>query len=177
MRAGLVWSIIVHWQVRCPLRALAGGLRQSSLERTLLAWCRAHTQVRPAPGRRRGFRSVLRRSETVLSVSAAGLRGRGRARLHGVVAGRAGAERAAAPLAARAVRLGGAGRARAALAPRPRLRAGARLPGHRAPAGPRGCVPPRALRPAPPRPRAPAPPLIRSLLQTWTRPTRTRSRS
>ncbi|XP_026323222.1 utrophin-like, partial [Hyposmocoma kahamanoa] len=41
---GLVWSIIVHWQVHMHLRELAPDTHHSTLERTLLAWCRAHTQ-------------------------------------------------------------------------------------------------------------------------------------
>lgn len=36
---GLVWSIILHWQGR----PLANDAPHSTLERTLLAWCRAHT--------------------------------------------------------------------------------------------------------------------------------------
>ncbi|KAI8429309.1 hypothetical protein MSG28_007806 [Choristoneura fumiferana] len=42
--AGLVWSIILHWQVQYHLKDLMTELQQTSLERTLLAWCRAHTQ-------------------------------------------------------------------------------------------------------------------------------------
>ncbi|KAI8437242.1 hypothetical protein MSG28_011628 [Choristoneura fumiferana] len=41
---GLVWSIILHWQVQYHLKDLMTELQQTSLERTLLAWCRAHTQ-------------------------------------------------------------------------------------------------------------------------------------
>ncbi|KPJ15470.1 Dystrophin [Papilio machaon] len=41
---GLVWSIILHWQVHCHLRELLPDVQQSNLEKTLLAWCRAHTQ-------------------------------------------------------------------------------------------------------------------------------------
>ncbi|XP_063538770.1 uncharacterized protein LOC134748000 [Cydia strobilella] len=41
---GLVWSIILHWQVQYHLKELMSELHHTSLERTLLAWCRAHTQ-------------------------------------------------------------------------------------------------------------------------------------
>lgn len=44
--SGLVWSIIVHWQVHVHLRVLASDTHHSTLERTLLAWCRTHTQAR-----------------------------------------------------------------------------------------------------------------------------------
>lgn len=43
--AGLVWSIILHWQVQYHLKDLMSELHQTNLEKTLLAWCRAHTQV------------------------------------------------------------------------------------------------------------------------------------
>ncbi|KAI8437245.1 LOW QUALITY PROTEIN: hypothetical protein MSG28_011631 [Choristoneura fumiferana] len=81
--AGLVWSIILHWQVQYHLKDLMTELQQTSLERTLLAWCRAHTQF---PARAWCDRGVV----------SAGLRGRGRGELHVVVGGRSGAERAAA---------------------------------------------------------------------------------
>lgn len=42
--AGLVWSIIVHWQVQYHLRELMSSLQHTSLEKTLLAWCRAQTR-------------------------------------------------------------------------------------------------------------------------------------
>ncbi|XP_076466610.1 dystrophin-like isoform X3 [Babylonia areolata] len=40
---GLVWSIILHWQVKDVMRDVAGDLRQTNLERTLLTWCQTHT--------------------------------------------------------------------------------------------------------------------------------------
>lgn len=40
---GLVWSIILHWQVHNNLRHLMSELRQTNLEKTLLAWCRKTT--------------------------------------------------------------------------------------------------------------------------------------
>lgn len=40
---GLVWSIILHWQVHYHLKELMSELQQSNLEKTLLAWCRART--------------------------------------------------------------------------------------------------------------------------------------
>lgn len=43
--AGLVWSIILHWQVHYHLKELMSDLQQTNLEKTLLAWCRTHTQV------------------------------------------------------------------------------------------------------------------------------------
>lgn len=47
---GLVWTVIVHWQVAAHLRDLCPGsgsereVRHTTLERTLLAWCRAQTR-------------------------------------------------------------------------------------------------------------------------------------
>ncbi|KAL0868146.1 hypothetical protein ABMA27_007698, partial [Loxostege sticticalis] len=41
---GLVWSIILHWQVHYHLKDLMSELQQTNLEKTLLAWCRTHTQ-------------------------------------------------------------------------------------------------------------------------------------
>ncbi|CAH2053923.1 unnamed protein product, partial [Iphiclides podalirius] len=41
---GLVWSIILHWQVHYHLKDLTSDTQQSNLEKTLLAWCRTHTQ-------------------------------------------------------------------------------------------------------------------------------------
>ncbi|KAL3882693.1 hypothetical protein ACJMK2_029006, partial [Sinanodonta woodiana] len=41
---GLVWSIILHWQVKDVMKDLMDDLRQTNLERTLLAWCRQSTQ-------------------------------------------------------------------------------------------------------------------------------------
>ncbi|KAG6458770.1 hypothetical protein O3G_MSEX011047, partial [Manduca sexta] len=41
---GLVWSIILHWQVHWHLKELMSDLQQTNLEKTLLAWCRTHTQ-------------------------------------------------------------------------------------------------------------------------------------
>lgn len=51
--AGLVWSIILHWQVHYHLKELMSELQQTNLEKTLLAWCRTHTQVSAASGARR----------------------------------------------------------------------------------------------------------------------------
>lgn len=42
----MVWSIILHWQVHYHLKDLMSELQQTNLEKTLLAWCRTHTQVR-----------------------------------------------------------------------------------------------------------------------------------
>ncbi|XP_011503422.1 PREDICTED: dystrophin-like [Ceratosolen solmsi marchali] len=36
---GLVWSIILHWQVHYHLKDLMTELQQTNLEKTLLAWC------------------------------------------------------------------------------------------------------------------------------------------
>ncbi|KAJ8315395.1 hypothetical protein KUTeg_007545 [Tegillarca granosa] len=41
---GLVWSIILHWQVKDVMKDLMDDLRQTNLERTLLSWCRQSTQ-------------------------------------------------------------------------------------------------------------------------------------
>ncbi|GBP04625.1 Utrophin [Eumeta japonica] len=41
---GLVWSIILHWQVHYHLKDLMSELHQTNLEKTLLAWCRQNTQ-------------------------------------------------------------------------------------------------------------------------------------
>ncbi|XP_053396069.1 dystrophin-like isoform X7 [Mercenaria mercenaria] len=40
---GLVWSIILHWQVKDVMKDLMDDLRQTNLERTLLVWCRQST--------------------------------------------------------------------------------------------------------------------------------------
>ncbi|RVE43478.1 hypothetical protein evm_011876 [Chilo suppressalis] len=44
---GLVWSIILHWQVHYHLKELMSETQQTNLEKTLLAWCRTHTQNYP----------------------------------------------------------------------------------------------------------------------------------
>ncbi|XP_023317412.1 dystrophin, isoforms A/C/F/G/H isoform X2 [Trichogramma pretiosum] len=41
---GLVWSIILHWQVQYHLKDLMNELQQTNLEKTLLAWCRKTVQ-------------------------------------------------------------------------------------------------------------------------------------
>ncbi|XP_046629189.1 dystrophin, isoforms A/C/F/G/H-like isoform X10 [Neodiprion virginianus] len=41
---GLVWSIILHWQVHYHLKDLMSELQQTNLEKTLLAWCRQNSQ-------------------------------------------------------------------------------------------------------------------------------------
>ncbi|XP_067142933.1 dystrophin isoform X3 [Centruroides vittatus] len=41
---GLVWSIILHWQVHGILRSVAHESQQTNLEKTLLAWCRDATK-------------------------------------------------------------------------------------------------------------------------------------
>ncbi|XP_046399571.1 dystrophin, isoforms A/C/F/G/H-like isoform X4 [Ischnura elegans] len=41
---GLVWSIILHWQVHYHLKDLMAELQQTNLEKTLLAWCQQNTQ-------------------------------------------------------------------------------------------------------------------------------------
>ncbi|KAL5009782.1 hypothetical protein ScPMuIL_012087 [Solemya velum] len=41
---GLVWSIILHWQVKDVMKDLMEDLRQTNLERTLLTWCQLSTQ-------------------------------------------------------------------------------------------------------------------------------------
>ncbi|XP_044016172.1 dystrophin, isoforms A/C/F/G/H-like isoform X2 [Aphidius gifuensis] len=41
---GLVWSIILHWQVHYHLKDLMTELQQTNSEKTLLAWCRLNTQ-------------------------------------------------------------------------------------------------------------------------------------
>ncbi|XP_043280614.1 dystrophin isoform X6 [Venturia canescens] len=44
---GLVWSIILHWQVQYHLKDLMTELQQTNLEKTLLAWCRQNSQNYP----------------------------------------------------------------------------------------------------------------------------------
>ncbi|XP_063241315.1 dystrophin, isoforms A/C/F/G/H-like [Bacillus rossius redtenbacheri] len=44
---GLVWSIILHWQVHFHLKDLMSDLQQTNLEKTLLAWCRQNTKEYP----------------------------------------------------------------------------------------------------------------------------------
>ncbi|XP_046827212.1 dystrophin, isoforms A/C/F/G/H-like isoform X8 [Vespa crabro] len=44
---GLVWSIILHWQVHYHLKDLMTELQQTNLEKTLLAWCRQNSQSYP----------------------------------------------------------------------------------------------------------------------------------
>ncbi|KAK2585161.1 hypothetical protein KPH14_008663 [Odynerus spinipes] len=44
---GLVWSIILHWQVHYHLKHLMTELQQTNLEKTLLAWCRQNSQSYP----------------------------------------------------------------------------------------------------------------------------------
>ncbi|XP_061169275.1 dystrophin-like isoform X1 [Saccostrea echinata] len=41
---GLVWSIILHWQVKDVMKDVMDDLRQTNLERTLLTWCRQCTE-------------------------------------------------------------------------------------------------------------------------------------
>uniref|UniRef100_A0A1W7RAQ1 Protein detached n=1 Tax=Hadrurus spadix TaxID=141984 RepID=A0A1W7RAQ1_9SCOR len=41
---GLVWSIILHWQVHGVLKSVAHDSQQTNLEKTLLAWCRDATK-------------------------------------------------------------------------------------------------------------------------------------
>ncbi|XP_050442847.1 dystrophin-like isoform X2 [Adelges cooleyi] len=41
---GLVWSIILHWQVDCHLKELMTESQQTNLEKTLLAWCRKNVE-------------------------------------------------------------------------------------------------------------------------------------
>ncbi|XP_063855861.1 dystrophin-like [Scylla paramamosain] len=41
---GLVWAIILHWQVQGVLRDVMADLQQTGLEKTLLAWCRQTTK-------------------------------------------------------------------------------------------------------------------------------------
>ncbi|XP_047739356.1 dystrophin [Hyalella azteca] len=40
----LVWTIILHWQVQGVLKEVMAGFQQTSLEKTLLAWCRQTTK-------------------------------------------------------------------------------------------------------------------------------------
>lgn len=56
--AGLVWSIILHWQVHYHLKELMSELQQTNLEKTLLAWCRTHTQVRQIPFATKNFQQM-----------------------------------------------------------------------------------------------------------------------
>nr|XP_015911947.1 dystrophin isoform X3 [Parasteatoda tepidariorum] len=44
---GLVWSIILHWQVHGVLRNASEDIPQTNLEKTLLAWCRDATSNYP----------------------------------------------------------------------------------------------------------------------------------
>ncbi|KAH9492317.1 hypothetical protein Btru_024689 [Bulinus truncatus] len=41
---GLVWSIILHWQVKDVMKNVMEDLGQTNLERTLLSWCQLSTQ-------------------------------------------------------------------------------------------------------------------------------------
>ncbi|XP_066905843.1 dystrophin, isoforms A/C/F/G/H isoform X1 [Halyomorpha halys] len=41
---GLVWSIILHWQVHWSLKELMTDAEQTNLEKTLLMWCKQNTQ-------------------------------------------------------------------------------------------------------------------------------------
>ncbi|XP_078330229.1 dystrophin-like isoform X4 [Crassostrea virginica] len=41
---GLVWSIILHWQVKDVMKDVMDDLQQTNLERTLLTWCRQCTE-------------------------------------------------------------------------------------------------------------------------------------
>jgi hypothetical protein len=40
---GLVWSVILHWQVHGLLKVMAQDIQQTNLEKTLLSWCRETT--------------------------------------------------------------------------------------------------------------------------------------
>nr|XP_014279625.1 utrophin-like [Halyomorpha halys] len=42
---GLVWSIILHWQVHWSLKELMTDAEQTNLEKTLLMWCKQNTQI------------------------------------------------------------------------------------------------------------------------------------
>ncbi|XP_062373471.1 dystrophin [Sardina pilchardus] len=44
---GLIWSIILHWQVKGVLKDLMAGLQQTSSEKILLSWVRQSTKVYP----------------------------------------------------------------------------------------------------------------------------------
>ncbi|KAI5699289.1 hypothetical protein M8J75_000566 [Diaphorina citri] len=44
---GLVWSIILHWQVHYHLKDLMAESQQTNLEKTLLSWCRHNTKNYP----------------------------------------------------------------------------------------------------------------------------------
>ncbi|KAK3089530.1 hypothetical protein FSP39_004327 [Pinctada imbricata] len=41
---GLVWSIILHWQVKDVMKDVMDDLRQTNLEKTLLTWCKESTE-------------------------------------------------------------------------------------------------------------------------------------
>ncbi|XP_077541931.1 dystrophin isoform X3 [Haemaphysalis longicornis] len=41
---GLIWSIILHWQVHGVLKRASSDVHQTNLEKTLLAWCRDVTK-------------------------------------------------------------------------------------------------------------------------------------
>ncbi|XP_075552995.1 dystrophin isoform X4 [Dermacentor variabilis] len=41
---GLIWSIILHWQVHGVLKRASSDIHQTNLEKTLLAWCRDVTK-------------------------------------------------------------------------------------------------------------------------------------
>ncbi|KAF3428529.1 hypothetical protein E2986_11233 [Frieseomelitta varia] len=56
---GLVWSIILHWQVHYHLKDLMTELQQTNLEKTLLAWCRQNSQVESCLQNRINFLSYL----------------------------------------------------------------------------------------------------------------------
>ncbi|XP_013925479.1 PREDICTED: dystrophin-like [Thamnophis sirtalis] len=44
---GLVWSIILHWQVKNVMKSIMAGLQQTNSEKILLSWVRQSTQNYP----------------------------------------------------------------------------------------------------------------------------------
>ncbi|XP_034072729.1 dystrophin isoform X5 [Gymnodraco acuticeps] len=44
---GLIWSIIVHWQVKDVMKDVMAGLQQTNSEKILLSWVRQHTRQYP----------------------------------------------------------------------------------------------------------------------------------
>ncbi|KAJ6667639.1 hypothetical protein lerEdw1_016760 [Lerista edwardsae] len=44
---GLIWSIILHWQVKDVMKNIMAGLQQTNSEKILLSWVRQSTQNYP----------------------------------------------------------------------------------------------------------------------------------
>ena len=112
---GLVWSVILHWQVHYHLKDLMSELQQTNLEKTLLAWCRQTVQVNIPFNHNFSSKHIVNTIlfncqgpsnliKRIVYHPISELRGRGHQELHDLVVGRPGVQRAAAQVAAPAVR-------------------------------------------------------------------------